>query len=110
MPRYRPAALVLAFALMLALQAGPTHQTIIPRSEAMTPPAMPFACDLESAPVGSWADYEERTALTGPTRVALVGKGPFGTTVELTYMQFPDVVMAYVFPPAKGPRRRSRRR
>jgi hypothetical protein len=106
MSRSSLAALVLAFSACStpAQQAAPVaHKTVIPRSETMTPPAMPFACDLAAAPVGSWADYEERTSLTATTRIALVGKGAVGTTVELTSTHSLDVVTAYVFPPGNGP-------
>jgi hypothetical protein len=69
---------------------------------------MPFACDLESAPLGSWAEYE-RTPDKIRERYALVGKGPEGTTIELT-LEFPSgfsqvhrSVQALVFPLGKGP-------
>jgi len=76
----------------------------------MTQPMMPFACDLDAAPLGSWAEYEE----SGPwipipfkTRFALVGKRPEGVTIEWTGFSSnnDDFVMAYVFTPGKGPPR-----
>jgi hypothetical protein len=53
---------------------------------AVWPPLMPGAVDLDTVPLGRWAQYEE-TYLGSATikeRVALVGKGADGNTIETT--------------------------
>ena len=53
---------------------------------AVWPPLMPSAVDLDTVPLGRWAQYEE-TYLGSATikeRVALVGKGADGNTIETT--------------------------
>jgi hypothetical protein len=109
MVRSNLAALVFTFSACStpAQQASPTHPTLIPRSQTMTAPAMPFACDLDVAPLASWAEYEARDPLTPApmrTRVALVGKTAAGNTVEWTYdLAHADFVVGLVFAPDKGP-------
>jgi hypothetical protein len=76
---------------------------------------MPYACDFEAAPLGSWADYEAKDPLARDpirTRYALVSKGPDGITLEETYdrVNLSDFVFAFVFPPGKGPPEQLRRR
>jgi hypothetical protein len=53
---------------------------------AVWPPLMPGAVDLDTVPLGRWAQYEE-TYLGSTTikeRIALVGKGADGNTIETT--------------------------
>jgi hypothetical protein len=74
----------------------------------MTPPALPFACSLELAPLGSWAEYRKQNPLMqDPTteRVALVGKGPAGVTIERSAspLRPGDWVLGLVFAPGKPP-------
>ncbi len=103
------AALLLIGCSTPAQQAAPTHPTVISRSETMSPPALPFACDLETVPVGSWAEYEARDPLRRDAttiRVALVKRAPEGNTIEWTNdAAFPAVVIALVLAPDKGPPR-----
>jgi hypothetical protein len=70
---------------------------------AVWPPRMPSGIDLDMVPLGRWAQYEE-TYLGSATikeRVALVGKGADGNTIETTTeMKAGDkTVFASVFAP-----------
>ena len=70
---------------------------------AVWPPLMPSAIDLDMVPLGRWAQYEERYlgAATIKERVALVGKGADGNTIETT-TEMPSgekTVFATVFAP-----------
>src|SRR6476620_2102549 len=53
---------------------------------AVWPPLMPRALELDSVPLGRWAQYEETYlgSVTIKERVALVGKGADGDTIETT--------------------------
>ena len=53
---------------------------------AVWPPLMPRAVDLDTVPLGRWAQYEETYlgATTIKERIALVGKGADGNTIETT--------------------------
>jgi hypothetical protein len=70
--------------------SAPTQQVAPPvHSEdafAVWPPRMPSGMDLELVPLGRWAEYEETYlgATTIKERVALVGKGGDGNTIETT--------------------------
>jgi hypothetical protein len=87
----RPTA---ALALVLAIGAGacaaPVKQTtpVTAPDEpfAVWPPRMPSAVDLDTVPLGRWAQYEESYlgSVTIKERVALVGKGSDGNTIETT--------------------------
>jgi hypothetical protein len=74
----------------------------VPQWQTMTPPAMPFACDLDAAPVGSWAEYEHQHPWTGRsvTRIALVGRGPEGVRLEKT--EWEGFVVQLSFAPGGG--------
>jgi hypothetical protein len=70
---------------------------------AVWPPRMPSAVDLDTVPLGRWAEYEESYlgAVTIKERVALVGKGGDGNTIETT-TEMPSgekTVFATVFAP-----------
>jgi len=70
---------------------------------AVWPPRMPSAIDLDTVPLGRWAEYEESYlgAATIKERVALVGKGADGNTLETT-TEMPSgekTVFATVFAP-----------
>jgi len=53
---------------------------------AVWPPRMPSAIDLDTVPLGRWAEYEEiyLGSATIKERVALIGKGADGNTIETT--------------------------
>src|SRR5881394_590461 len=53
---------------------------------AVWPPRMPSAIDLDTVPLGRWAEYEEiyLGSTTIKERVALVGRGADGATIETT--------------------------
>jgi hypothetical protein len=53
---------------------------------AVWPPRMPSAVDLDTVPLGRWAQYAETYlgSVTIKERVALVGKGADGNTIETT--------------------------
>src|SRR5262245_7238548 len=87
-------ALALARALTIAIFAGacaaPVKQTTTVTAPdepfAVWPPRMPSALDLDTVPLGRWAQYEETylASVTIKERVALVGKGSDGNTLETT--------------------------
>ena len=100
---------VLGVMLALAACAAPTQQAA-PAAEAaptqrltLTPPAMPYACDLEAVPIGSWAEYEQRSPGLRMTteRKAAVARGPEGITIETTRRDFPGFVVALLLDPGK---------
>jgi len=64
-----------------APSSGPTDEPF-----AVWPPLMPSAIDLDKVPLGRWAEYEERYlgSTTIKERVALVGQGADGATIETT--------------------------
>jgi hypothetical protein len=71
---------------------------------AVWPPLMPRALELDSVPLGRWAQYEETYlgAATIKERVALVGKGADGDTIETT-TEMPSgekTIFATLFAPA----------
>jgi hypothetical protein len=81
----------LATALSVAACAAPARQAAppaVPPPEelAVWPPRMPCALDLDTVPLGRWAEYEETYlgSVTIKERVALVGKGAEGNTIETT--------------------------
>jgi hypothetical protein len=95
---------ILAF--LLAACAAPAKQTAAPappadEAFAVWPPRMPAAFDLDVVPLGRWAEYEETYlgAVTIKERVALVGKGANGNTIETTTEMKPGqkTVFAAVF-------------
>src|SRR4051812_37428580 len=94
------AMLPLACATTPAPPPPPVHSE---ETFAVWPPRMPSAIDLDLVPLGRWAQYEE-TYLGSATikeRVALVGKGADGNTIETTTeMKAGDkTVFASVFAP-----------
>src|SRR6476620_3300914 len=71
---------------------------------AVWPPLMPRALELDSVPLGRWAQYEETYlgSVTIKERVALVGKGADGDTIETT-TEMPSgekTIFATLFAPA----------
>jgi hypothetical protein len=80
----------LALGLALSSCAAPAQQaaTATPADEpfAVWPPLMPSAVDFDLVPLGRWAEYEETYlgSVTIKERVALVGKGADGNTIETT--------------------------
>lgn len=73
---------LLAFAVPLAVIGG-----LASPSFAQSPgPPMPIAVDLGKVPVGVWAEYAVTLGQMAPmtTRMALVGKGHEGNTIETT--------------------------
>jgi len=99
--------MVLAFAgcATAAQPTPPAQQLALPTDQTMTPPRLPFACDVTAAPLGSWAEYEARHPwLNDPStdRVALVRKGAEDATVEMTFDVSSGFVAAIVFGPGKG--------
>jgi hypothetical protein len=83
--RGAPVALVLAGACAApAKKAPPPVHT--EEALAVWPPRMPCALDLDSVPLGRWAEYEETYlgTTTIKERVALIGKGADGNTLETT--------------------------
>src|SRR5512138_1339159 len=81
---------VVAIALAMAACAAPVKPAAAParldEDFAVWPPRLPGALDLDSVPLGRWAQYEETYlgAVTIKERVALVGKGADGNTLETT--------------------------
>jgi hypothetical protein len=78
------------FVVALAACAAPVQQappTVQGEGAfAVWPPRMPSGIDLDLVPLGRWAEYEETYlgATTIKERVALVGKGADGNTIETT--------------------------
>lgn len=81
---------VAVFALSIGACAAPVKPASTPvavvEDFAVWPPRMPCALDLDSVPLGRWAQYEETYlgSVTIKERVALVGKGADGNTLETT--------------------------
>jgi len=67
----------------------------------MTPPSLPYACDLRAVPVGAWAEYQQSIpGLNIKTeKPAAVSRGPEGITIETTRQDFPGIVMAVLLEP-----------
>ncbi|HMF44191.1 MAG TPA: hypothetical protein VKQ32_26145 [Polyangia bacterium] len=96
----------------IAACAATKPSTIAPSSGsadepfAVWPPRMPSAIDLDKVPLGKWAEYEETYlgSVTIKERVALVGRGADGATIETTtVMPSGDkTVFANVFVPRSG--------
>jgi hypothetical protein len=86
----RTAAATVAFALAIAgcATTAPPPPPPKPADEpfAVWPPLMPSAIDLDMVPLGRWAQYEETYLGTVKIKekVALVGKGGDGDTIETT--------------------------
>jgi hypothetical protein len=108
----RIGALTLAFAMAAGALAACTATAPPPPPPkaagepfAVWPPRMPSAIDLDTVPLGRWAEYEELylASTTIKERVALVGKGGDGDTIETT-TEMPSgerTVFATVFAPAE---------
>jgi hypothetical protein len=69
-----------------------------PEAFAVWPPRMPAAFDLDAVPFGRWAEYEETYLGTVKIkeRVALVGKGSDGNTIETTTEMKPGEKTTFV--------------
>jgi hypothetical protein len=98
-------ALLIALAVASCASTAPPAPPARPVDEpfAVWPPRMPSAIDLDTVPLGRWAEYEESYlgATTIKERVALVGKGADGNTIETT-TEMPSgekTVFATVFAP-----------
>jgi hypothetical protein len=99
---------VVAIALAMGACAAPVKPTAAPvhvdEDFAVWPPRMPGALDLDSVPLGRWAQYEETYlgSVTIKERVALVGKGADGDTLETITELRPgeQTVFATVLAPA----------
>ena len=99
---------VVAVALAMGACAAPVKPAAAPvhvdEDFAVWPPRLPGALDLDSVPLGRWAQYEETYlgAVTIKERVALVGKGADGNTLETTTELRPgeQTVFATVLAPA----------
>jgi len=99
-----------AMALAMGACAAPVKPTPAPahvdEDFAVWPPRLPGALDLDSVPLGRWAQYEETYlgSVTIKERVALVGKGGDGNTLETTTELRPgaETVFATVFAAADG--------
>jgi len=98
-------ALLIALAVASCASTAPPAPSARPVDEpfAVWPPRMPSAIDLDTVPLGRWAEYEESYlgATTIKERVALVGKGADGNTIETT-TEMPSgekTVFATVFAP-----------
>jgi hypothetical protein len=81
MPRPRS---LLAFAFPLAVASGLASPAFA-QAPGQGPP-MPLGIDLAKVPVGAWAEYAITLGQMAPmtSRMALVGKGADGNTVETT--------------------------
>jgi hypothetical protein len=99
---------VVAAAVSLGACAAPAKEAPPPAHAAeefaVWPPRMPGARDLDSVPLGRWAQYEETYmgSTTIKERVALIGKGADGNTIETT-TEMPNgekAIFATVFAPA----------
>lgn len=96
----------------MAACAATTSSTSAPASSApdepfaVWPPRMPSAIDLDTVPLGRWAEYEERYlgSVTIKERVALVGRGADGATIETTTVMpsGEKTVFANLFAPREG--------
>ena len=79
-----------AIALAVSACAAPTKEAPPPvhteEALAVWPPRMPCALELDTVPMGRWAEYAETYlgSVTIKERVALVGKGADGNTLETT--------------------------
>jgi hypothetical protein len=85
----RVRALTLALAVLSAActpAAPPPAPVRVDEPFAVWPPRMPAGVDLDLVPLGKWAEYEEAypASVTVKERVALVGKGADGNTLETT--------------------------
>ena len=86
----RVGVLMLLLASTFAACAAPAQQAapVKPAEDpfAVWPPRMPSGIDLDMVPLGRWAEYEETYlgSVTIKERVALVGKGGDGNTLETT--------------------------
>ena len=75
-----------AIALAVSACAAPTKEAPPPahteEALAVWPPRMPCALELDTVPMGRWAEYAETYlgSVTIKERVALVGKGADGNT------------------------------
>ncbi len=79
-----------AIALAVSACAAPTKEAPPPvhteEALAVWPPRMPCALELDTVPMGRWAEYAETYlgTVTIKERVALVGKSDDGNTLETT--------------------------
>jgi len=103
-----PFVAVLAALAALGACAAPVKEAPPPartdETFAVWPPLMPRALELDSVPLGRWAQYEETYlgSVTIKERVALVGKGADGDTIETT-TEMPSgekTIFATLFAPA----------
>jgi hypothetical protein len=85
---FRLGVLALAFGVAACAAPAPTPAPTKAVTEpfAVWPPRMPSAIDLDNVALGRWAQYEETYlgSVTIKERVALVGKGADGNTIETT--------------------------
>jgi hypothetical protein len=96
---------VAVLVLSLGACAAPVKPTSAPVTAdedfAVWPPRMPSALELDAVPLGRWAQYDETYlgSVTIKERVALVGKGADGNTLETTTELRPgeQTVFATVF-------------
>ena len=98
-------AAIAACAATKATTAGPSSGAA-DEPFAIWPPLMPSAIDLDTVPLGRWAEYDEAYlgSVTIKERVALVGRGADGATIETTTVMpsGETTVFANLFAPRNG--------